>query len=63
MNCKFCGSEKLLLETPYLNAFGEKITTPCCEAQKRNAEYLRRNYDPSNGRVPTLDEISDSKKL
>jgi len=58
MACKFCGSKELILETGYLNAFGEKVTTPCCEGQKRNAEYIRKNYDPSRGRVPDLDEVS-----
>lgn len=59
MACKFCGSKELIIETGYLKANGEKETTPCCEAQKRNAEYIRKNYDPSRGRVPDLDEVSE----
>lgn len=56
--CKFCGSEELLIPTGYLKANGEKEMTPCCVAQKVNAEYIRKNYDPSRGPVPDLDDVS-----
>ena len=56
--CNFCGAEDMNPETGYLNAAGEKLRTPCCEASKRNAEYIRKNYDPSRGPVPDLEEIS-----
>lgn len=56
--CKFCKSKELLIPTGYLKANGEKETTPCCEAQRVNAEYIKKNYDPSRGRMPTIDEVS-----
>lgn len=62
--CKFCGSEDMNPETGYVDAFGEKLRTPCCEASKRNTEYIRKNYDPSRSeKIPTLDEVSDGTKL
>lgn len=60
--CPFCGSEKTHLKTPYVE-IGEKgeyeqTETYCCGAQKRNAEYVRKRYDPSRGDLPDPNEVS-----
>ena len=59
--CPFCGSEKILLETPYvkLNRKGEYApqVSYCCNAQKKNGEYQRKRFSPLDGKTPTPEEI------
>lgn len=61
MKCQFCGSEKTMIETPYveLNDKGEYVPkkTWCCTAQKKNAQFITKRYDPSRGDVP--DDVSE----
>lgn len=59
--CPFCGSDTLMIPTGYVVSSGDKgghepETTFCCLAQKRNHEYIKKNYDPDH--QPDPDEIS-----
>ena len=62
MACPFCGSEEIYLDTPYVETSGHKIDefqpikTICCPAQKKNADYILKNFHPDD--APSLEEIS-----
>ena len=60
--CPFCGSEKVIIDTPYLDKFGQKITSYCCNAQKKNHEYVRARF---NWRAPFDEQMTaeDVSKL
>lgn len=58
--CPFCGSDKLRLETPYIE-LGEDgqnhpVMTYCCMAQKHNARYVKKNYGPDE--APDMEDVS-----
>lgn len=44
--CPFCGSTKMVIDTPYIDRFGDKITTYCCAAQDKNQKYLKAHINP-----------------
>lgn len=52
--CKFCGSEKLMIPTGFVvsskTKFGEHEPemTFCCHAQRKNNEYIKKNYHPDD---------------
>ena len=49
--CPFCGSKKIILETPYMDRVtGKKLTSYCCTAQKINKEYKEKHYHPIFGK-------------
>ena len=58
--CPFCGSKERFLDTPFveLNEKGEYETkrTFCCEAQKRNFDYVEKNFLPDA--APDIDEVA-----
>ena len=58
--CNFCGSESIVVDTPYveLKRNGEygPITTFCCRAQKANNQYVASNF--KSGEEPDLDDVS-----
>lgn len=59
MSCPFCGSEKTMIETPYIDRItGEHKKVPCCNAQKKNDKYIKRRYDPRLSDLPTSEEVS-----
>lgn len=57
--CPFCGSTEIIVDTPYYDKHGERITSYCCLGQKKNAAYRDKMYEQSNDEdIPDLDEIS-----
>jgi hypothetical protein len=56
--CPFCGSTKLKIETPYIDKFGEKIFTYCCNAQKKNDSYIQAHTSRMTGEKPGTEEVS-----
>ena len=58
--CQFCGSKTKYIETDYYDRpdATEPVKTPCCLAQKRNIDYLRKRFDPRDPNTPDLDDIS-----
>lgn len=63
--CKFCGSKELKVKrsTP----FGDEVELKtdgsygavedfCCQAQRRNAAYIKKNFHPDD--APDPDEVS-----
>lgn len=58
MSCQFCGSKELKIETPYIDAFGEKIYTWCCGAQKKNNKYIEAHTSRFDGSKPEVEEVS-----
>lgn len=60
--CTFCGSDELFIETPFveLNDKGEHVPkkTPCCQAQRKNMQYIKRHFDPLAENIPTLEEVA-----
>jgi hypothetical protein len=55
--CPFCGSEKLKIETPYIDVFGEKIYTPCCNSQKKNESYIKAHTSRFDGSKPEPEDV------
>lgn len=54
--CPFCGSEERVINTPYVDASGKPTTTWCCEATKRNMNYVKNN-NPDPDLQPDLGEV------
>lgn len=58
--CQFCGSSELKVNSDYveLKSDGEygPIENFCCFAQKKNHQYVLKNYDPDNR--PDPDEVA-----
>jgi hypothetical protein len=58
--CNFCGSKELKVQSPYveLKSNGEygPIENFCCQAQKQNALYVKKNFHPDD--APDPDEVS-----
>ena len=59
--CPFCGSGQRLIDTGFVRSVGdkndfEKDHTFCCQAQKQNATYARKNFDADH--QPDLDNVS-----
>jgi hypothetical protein len=46
LKCPFCGSEEIMVDTPYLDRHGDKILAFCCNAQKKNHDYIEGHFDP-----------------
>jgi hypothetical protein len=57
MKCPFCGSEKIKIETPYLNKHGETIMTFCCSAQKQNEKYVKAHTSRMTGDKPSVEDV------
>jgi len=59
--CEFCGSKQRLIPTDYYDRpdATEPVKTPCCIAQKRNMDFKRKRYDPTDPDSPDLEDISD----
>lgn len=59
MKCNFCGSEEIRVKTPYveLDKTGEYVPkeTWCCDAQKKNQNYLKNHYTPDG--KPDMEDI------
>lgn len=60
--CPFCGSDKLKIETPFVEMKGwkeyENKTTYCCGAQAKNQKYIRDRYDQTRTDNPQSDDVS-----
>lgn len=60
--CPFCGSDKTMIETPYveLNREGEYVPkkTPCCNAQAHNIQYVKKRFDPRDTNNPDPEEVA-----
>lgn len=56
--CPFCNSEKIMVETPYINRHGEKITTYCCLAQKKNHGYITSHHNRYSEFQISADEVA-----
>lgn len=58
--CPFCKSTELKIKSDYveLKSDGEygPVESFCCEGQKRNAIYMKKNFHPDD--APDPDEIS-----
>lgn len=55
--CPFCGSAKLLVDTPYLTPVThEPIQQYCCKKQHDNALFVQKKYTPGNR--PSIDNVS-----
>lgn len=60
--CPFCGSAERYLPTGFVKGSGhdsrdmEEEYTFCCSAQKKNQEFIEKNYDPDHR--PDPDDIS-----
>ena len=59
--CSFCGSTERLIPTGYVVSSGDKgeyepETTFCCDAQKKNAAYIKKNFDADH--QPDPDDVS-----
>lgn len=59
--CPFCNSDKRMIPTGFVKSVGykgehEPEMTFCCQAQKKNAEYIKKSYDPDH--APDPDEVS-----
>lgn len=58
--CPFCKSTELKVKSDYveLKSNGEygPVESFCCEGQKRNAIYMKKNFHPDD--APDIDEIS-----
>ena len=58
--CPFCGSEKIKIETPYIDRItGEHKTTLCCLSQKKNQEFLDKRYSNFYGEKPTMEDLAN----
>lgn len=55
--CPFCGSKEIIIETPYVNAFGDKEKTYCCISMKKNSEYVKKRF----GREANVDPREAAK--
>lgn len=56
--CPFCGSDKIRIETPYVDGFGRKISTFCCLSQKKNNDYINKHMDLRTGHKPGTEEVA-----
>ena len=58
--CPFCGSPERLVPTDYYDRpdATEPVKKPCCAAQKRNMDYMRKRFDPTDPDTPDIDDIS-----
>lgn len=59
--CPFCGSDKRMIPTGYVKPAGDKLDYEpemvfCCDAQKKNHEYIEKNFDPDH--KPDPDDVS-----
>lgn len=58
MPCSFCGSDKVKVETPYIDRVtGEHKTTICCQAQRKNQEYQKKHFHPIHGEKPPMESV------
>lgn len=59
--CPFCGSEKTMIDTPYIDRVtGEYKKTFCCKSMKKNYDFVNKRYDPIYGDAP--DPVSIAKE-
>lgn len=57
--CPFCGSEEILIKTPYVDRItGESETTYCCKAQAQNHKYINRHTNSRTGERPSWEEVA-----
>jgi len=57
--CPFCGSDKMWIETPYIDRItGKPKKTMCCGKQKTNYDFTLKRYSPLRGDVPSIDKIA-----
>ena len=59
--CPFCGSKTIRVETPFVKASGdtneyEPIKTFCCNAQRTNQEYIKKNFLPDD--APSDEDVA-----
>jgi len=55
--CPFCGSEKLMIDTPYLAPVThDPIQTYCCKKQRDNAKFTEKRYTAGNR--PSVENVS-----
>jgi hypothetical protein len=62
MVCPYCGSEKIIVDTPFIDPITEKAeTTFCCAYQKTNAKSERKmvpeegEYDSEGNRTESAE--------
>lgn len=61
MACPFCGSKEIRVETPFVKSVGfegefEPEKSWCCNAQKTNQEYIKKNFHPDD--APSEEDVS-----
>lgn len=59
--CPFCSSNKRLIPTGYVKSKSDTLDYEpemvfCCDAQKKNQEFIDKNYTPDD--KPDIDDIS-----
>ena len=59
--CQFCGSKQRLIPTDYYDRpdATEPVKTPCCNAQKRNMDFIRKRFDQRDQNTPDLDDVAE----
>ena len=57
MECQFCGSKNIKIETPYIDRAGQKITNFCCLAQKKNQSYITKRTSRWSGNKPNTEDV------
>ena len=60
-SCQFCGSKQRLIPTDYYDRpdAEEPVKTPCCIAQKRNMDFIRKRFDQRDQNTPDLDDVAE----
>lgn len=61
-HCPFCGSDKLKIETPFVEMTSWKEyankTTYCCATQAKNQKYIKDRYDKTREGNPSTEDVS-----
>jgi 23S rRNA G2445 N2-methylase RlmL len=59
--CPFCGSETLMIETPFmvLNNKGEyeRKKQPCCRSSAQNQKWIQKHENPITHEKPKMKDI------
>ena len=59
--CQFCGSKTRWVERDYYDRADatEPHKDPCCLAQKRNMDFIRKRFDQRDQNIPDLDDVAE----
>jgi len=65
LKCPFCGSKKIIIDTPYIDPIThEKETTYCCKEMRQNYRFVDTRYgtQDENAEKPFDEAVWKSKK-